>query len=108
MGAYDWQSFPNIYDNYKGADPRLWALTQIKKKGLRDFGAALSPEAAHELAIGAETLALRLERQCANAQAVAEFLDGPQRGAPGLLPRLAAASGVRSRRTAVPGIRVPC
>ncbi len=76
MGAYDWRTFPNIYDNYKGADARLWALTQIKKKGLRDFGAALSPEAAHQLAIGAETLALRLERQCANAQAMAEFLDG--------------------------------
>ena len=75
MGAYDWRTFPNIYDSYKGADAQLWALTQIKKKGLRDFGAALSPEAAHELAIGAETLALRLERQCANAQAMAEFLD---------------------------------
>lgn len=75
MGAYDWQGFPNIYDAYKGADPRLWALTQIKKKGLRDFGAALAPEAAHHIAIGAETLALRMERQCANAAALAQFLD---------------------------------
>lgn len=75
MGAYDWQGFPNIYDTYKGADPRLWALTQIKKKGLRDFGAALAPEAAHQIAIGAETLALRMERQCASALALAQFLD---------------------------------
>ena len=75
MGAYDWPGFPNIYDTYKGADPRLWALTQIKKKGLRDFGAALAPEAAHHIAIGAETLALRMERQCANAMALAQFLD---------------------------------
>ena len=74
MGAYDWQGFPNIHDAYKGADPKLWALTQIKKKGLRDFGAALAPEAAHQIAIGAETLALRMERQCANAAALAQFL----------------------------------
>ena len=75
MGAYDWRGFPNIYDTYKGADPRHWALTQIKKKGLRDFGAALAPEAAHQIAIGAETLALRMERQCASALALAQFLD---------------------------------
>ena len=47
----------------------------MRKKGLRDFGAALSAEAAHHIAIGAETLALRLERQCANAQALAEHLE---------------------------------
>jgi O-acetylhomoserine (thiol)-lyase len=34
----------------------------------------LGPEAAHHLGIGAETLALRMERQCANAQALTEFL----------------------------------
>ncbi len=76
MGVFDWSTFPNILDIYKGADSRLWALTQIKKKGLRDFGAALAPEAAHQIIIGAETLALRQERQCANAAALAAFLDG--------------------------------
>src|SRR5690606_5615947 len=54
--------------------PSRWAITQIKKKGLRDFGAALAPEAAHHIAVGAETLALRLERQCANTLAMARFL----------------------------------
>lgn len=76
LGLYDWGSFPNIYDTYKSGDPQLWGLTQVRKKGLRDFGAALTPEAAHHIAIGAETLALRMQRQCANAQVLAEFLHG--------------------------------
>ena len=50
---------------YRTGNPQMWGLTQIRKKGLRDFGASLAPEAAHHIAVGAETLALRLERQCA-------------------------------------------
>ena len=75
-GQYDWQLFDNIYDTYRGPDPQKWGITQIRKKGLRDFGGALGAEAAHHIGIGAETLALRLERQCANAMAIAEFLEG--------------------------------
>ena len=75
MGHFDWSAFNNIYDTYRKGDPQLWGITQIRKKGLRDFGAALAPEAAHHIAVGAETLALRMTRQCANAQALAEFLD---------------------------------
>ncbi len=75
MGAFDWTRFPNIHDIYRVSEPQLWGLTQIKKKGLRDFGASLGPETAHQIAIGAETLALRMERQCANAAAMAKFLD---------------------------------
>ncbi|MGD8416750.1 MAG: cystathionine gamma-synthase family protein [Pseudomonadales bacterium] len=75
MGHYDWRTFANIYDTYRKGEPDRWAITQIKKKGLRDFGAALAPEAAHHIAVGAETLALRLERQCANTLAMARFLD---------------------------------
>jgi len=74
LGHFDWTGFPNIYDSYRQGDPQLWGLTQIKKKGLRDFGAALAPEAAHHLGVGAETLALRLERQCANAEALTRYL----------------------------------
>lgn len=73
-GLFDWRTFDNLYDIYRQGDPSKWAVMQIKKKGLRDFGASLGPEAAHHIAVGAETLALRLERQCANAQKLAEFL----------------------------------
>jgi O-acetylhomoserine (thiol)-lyase len=75
-GLFDWSTFANIYDTYKKGDPKKWGITQIKKKGLRDFGASLGPEAAHHIAIGAETLALRQTQQCANALAMATFLEG--------------------------------
>ena len=61
------------------AAPALWGITQIRKKGLRDWGGTLAAEQAHHIAVGAETLALRMERICANAQALAEWLlDQPQ------------------------------
>ena len=72
-GQYDWQAFANIYDNYRTGDARLWGLNQIKKKGLRDFGATLGAEAAHHLSIGSDTLALRMDRASANAAVLAAF-----------------------------------
>jgi O-acetylhomoserine (thiol)-lyase len=74
-GLYDWSKFPNIYDVYKKAAPTAWGITQIRKKGLRDLGTPLAPEAAHHLAVGAETLALRMERACANTVALTRFLE---------------------------------
>jgi O-acetylhomoserine (thiol)-lyase len=73
-GRFDWTRYPNIADNYRKQPPAMQGITQIRKKGLRDGGAALSAEQAHHLAVGAETLALRLDRQCANATALAQFL----------------------------------
>ncbi len=43
---------------------------------LRDIGAAISPFNAFLLLQGLETLSLRMERHCANADAVVAFLDG--------------------------------
>ena len=73
-GNFDWGQFCNIYDDYKKDKPERWGLTQIRKKGLRDFGATLAPESAFHIAMGAETLALRMERQCTTAQNLADFL----------------------------------
>jgi O-acetylhomoserine (thiol)-lyase len=67
-GLYDWSGFPHLYEVYKKGDKALWGITQIRKKGLRDFGASLGPEAAHHLAVGSETLPLRMEKSCHNAQ----------------------------------------
>ncbi|MDT8398275.1 MAG: cystathionine gamma-synthase family protein [Pseudomonadales bacterium] len=72
-GLYDWSRYPNIYDNYKKSAPELWGITQIRKKGLRDFGAALAPEAAHHISVGSDTLSLRMDKSCHNAQALADF-----------------------------------
>ena len=73
-GRYDWSVFANIYPEYQRGEPAKWGITQIRKKGLRDLGASLGPEAAHHVAIGAETLALRVQRQSENAMAMCEFL----------------------------------
>jgi O-acetylhomoserine (thiol)-lyase len=73
-GLYDWTTYPNIADTYRKGKPTNWGLTQIKKKGLRDMGGTLSAESAHRIAVGAETLALRMEKSCGNALALAETL----------------------------------
>jgi O-acetylhomoserine (thiol)-lyase len=73
-GLFDWTAFPNISESYKAQKPEMWGILQLKKKGLRDWGATLAAEPAHHIAVGAETLALRMDRQCANAQALADFL----------------------------------
>ncbi|MDB5762626.1 MAG: putative O-acetylhomoserine aminocarboxypropyltransferase [Herminiimonas sp.] len=78
-GLYDWTRFPNIFDTYKRFAPVQWGTAQIRAKALRDFGASLGPEAAHHLAVGSETMALRLERECANALALARMLEADDR-----------------------------
>ena len=74
-GVFDWTRFENIYDNYKKKKPAFWGITQIRKKGLRDFGGALAPEAAGRISMGAETLALRMDRCCSNAEKLADFFN---------------------------------
>ncbi len=88
-GRFDWESRPerqpllNTPDaSYHGA---VWTQA-VKPLGpiayilrarvilLRDLGAALSPFNAFQILQGVETLALRMERHCANATAVAAWL----------------------------------
>ncbi|MEO7496838.1 MAG: cystathionine gamma-synthase family protein [Massilia sp.] len=88
-GAYDWTRYPNIADNYKKNASANWGMAQLRAKGLRDFGASLGPEAAHHIAVGAETLALRIERTSANALAVARMLEADPRVAAVYYPGLA-------------------
>ncbi len=54
---------------------------RCRMETLRVFGAALSPMSAWQILQGVETLPLRMERHCANALKVAEFLrDDPRVG----------------------------
>lgn len=48
---------------------------RLRTVGLRNQGATLAPDAAWTFLLGVETLALRVERHCENALAVARFLD---------------------------------
>lgn len=73
-GLFDWTGYPNIFANYRSGDARQWGLQQIRKKGLRDMGGALSSDHAHRILVGAETLELRLQRTSATALALARRL----------------------------------
>lgn len=75
-GLFDWSAYPNIADEYRRSAAKEQGLLQIRKKGLRDMGAALSSEQAHSIAMGMETLALRVKQSSDNALALAQFLEG--------------------------------
>ena len=74
-GLFDWSAYPNIFAPYRKGDAAQWGLQQIRKKGLRDMGGALSSEHAHQIALGSETLTLRVERSSDTAQDLAEYLE---------------------------------
>jgi O-acetylhomoserine (thiol)-lyase len=86
-GKFDWgqnDKFPGMTE----PDPAYHGLTfhetfgdfgfsmKTRAVGLRDLGPALSPMNAFFILTGIETLPLRMERHVANAQAIAEFLEG--------------------------------
>jgi O-acetylhomoserine (thiol)-lyase len=75
-GLYDWSSYPNIFASYRKGDSAGWGLQQIRKKGLRDMGGSLSSEQAHQISLGAETMALRVAHTSDTALTLARFLQG--------------------------------
>ncbi len=87
-GLFDWARYLNIADNYKRFAPAQWGMAQLRAKALRDFGGALGPEAAHHLAVGSETMALRIERESSSALALAKMLDAHDRVAAVYYPGL--------------------
>jgi O-acetylhomoserine (thiol)-lyase len=84
-GTFDWTQgrFPGFTTpdpSYHGVvfaelGPPAFAL-KARVQLLRDLGSAASPFNAFLVAQGLETLSLRIERHVANAQRVAEFLEG--------------------------------
>jgi len=75
-GLFNWANYPNIFPTFKNqVKPEVLGITQIRKKGLRDSGGTLSPEAADSISVGSETLALRMERACDNALQLATFFE---------------------------------
>lgn len=85
-GNFDWEQndkFPGLTtpdESYHGAVytkdfGKAGYITKIVAQLLRDFGSTPAPQNAFYLNLGLETLALRMERHCSNAQAVAEYLE---------------------------------
>ena len=73
-GEFDWSTYPNIAPNFQRQPSPQWGMLQLRAKALRDFGASLSPDAALQIAIGAETIALRVDRECSNALCLAKIV----------------------------------
>ncbi len=88
-GLFDWASYPHIAAHFRKQAPAQQGMAQLRAKALRDFGASLAPDAAHQIAVGAETLALRMERESLNALALAQMLEADPRVAVVHYPGLA-------------------
>ncbi len=54
-------------------------ITKARVQLMRDLGSTPQPLAAFILNLGLETLALRMERHCANAEAVAKYLEANEK-----------------------------
>lgn len=84
-GRFDWAAsgrFPELSEPYAGFHgmnfveefgPAAYVM-RVRKEGLRDFGASLSPHNAFHLLQGLETLAMRMQRHVANTHQVVEHL----------------------------------
>ncbi len=85
-GKFDWVANKDRFPMLNEPDPSYHGVVYTEALGpaayigrcrvvpLRNTGAALSPQNAFQLLQGLETLPLRMERHCQNAQALAEYL----------------------------------
>ena len=86
-GKFDWNryadKFPGLTtpdESYHGITYTEWFglggayITKATAQLMRDFGATPAPMNSYFVNVGLETLPLRVEKHCANAQAAAEFL----------------------------------
>ncbi len=86
-GKFDWDAHKEKYPGLTTPDESYHGVTYTKNFGLggafihkavaqlmRDFGSTPAPMNAFLLNVGLETLPLRMQKHCQNAQTVAEFL----------------------------------
>ena len=86
-GKFDWTAYPDKFPGLCTPDDSYHGVTYTERFGLggafitkctaqlmRDFGCIQSPQSAFLLNLGLESLPFRMKQHCANAQAIAEFL----------------------------------
>lgn len=90
-GNFQWAKYPNKFPGLCTPDDSYHGITYTEKFGnaayitkatvqlMRDLGSCQSPQNAFLLNVGLETLPLRIERHCANALAVAQFLENHEK-----------------------------
>ena len=87
-GKFDWMAHKEKFPGLCTADASYHGITYAQKFGkegafitkataqlMRDFGSMQAPFNAYILNLGLESLPVRMERHCKNAQTVAEFLE---------------------------------
>ena len=87
-GKFDWNAHADKFPGLTTPDESYHGITYTERFGLegayitkataqlmRDFGSIQSPQNAYLLNLGLESLPLRMQRHCENAQAVAEYLE---------------------------------
>lgn len=86
-GNFDWNANAEKFPGLTEPDPSYHGIIYTEKFGkmayitkatvqlMRDLGSIQSPQNAFLLNVGLETLHLRVERHCENAQKVAEYLE---------------------------------
>ena len=88
-GKFDWTQYPDKFPGLCTPDESYHGIVYTERFGLagayitkataqlmRDFGSIQSPQNAFLLNLGLESLHVRMQRHCENAQAVAEYLQG--------------------------------
>ena len=85
-GNFDWMAHADKFPVLTTPDESYHGITYAERFGkgayitkataqlMRDFGCTPSPQSAFYLNLGLETLEVRMERHCSNAQKVAEYL----------------------------------
>ena len=90
-GNFDWEAHAEKYPGLTTPDDSYHGIIYTQRFGkgayitkataqlMRDLGSTPAPMNAYLLNLGLETLALRMERHCQNAQKVAEFLNSHEK-----------------------------
>lgn len=90
-GNFDWSAYPDKYPGLCTPDESYHGVTYTEKFGkaayitkataqlMRDLGSIQAPQNAFLLNVGLETLPLRMERHCFNAQKTAKFLESHEK-----------------------------
>ena len=91
-GKFDWTKYPEKFAGLCTPDESYHGVTYTERFGLagafitkctaqlmRDLGSIQSPQSAYYLNLGLESLPLRMRQHCANAQAIAEYLQSNEK-----------------------------
>jgi O-acetylhomoserine (thiol)-lyase len=73
-GTFDWKQSPRLRDIAVKAGPMAFIAT-LRQEVFRNVGACMSPHNAYLQSLGIETMSLRIDKSCTNAQVIAQYLE---------------------------------